>query len=99
MLFVTNFDSCTVVYDIKTFFLRSVLRYKQQNYLLKQFITCFSRVLKNREKEVIIPPPDMGHPLEVSTQKKRESIHSIKNAIGNLILLAKKNLHFILVLM
>jgi len=31
---------------------------------------------------VIIPPPEMGHPLEVSAQKKKESIHSIKNAIG-----------------
>ena len=40
------------------------------------------RVLKNREKEVIIEPPEMGHPLNVSTQKKKESIHSIKNAIG-----------------
>lgn len=45
----------------------------------------FRRVLKNREKEVIIVPPEMGHPLEVSAQKKRESIHSIKNAIGKLL--------------
>ncbi|XP_045165279.1 protein CFAP276-like isoform X1 [Mercenaria mercenaria] len=39
------------------------------------------RVLKNREKEVVVVPPKMNHPLEVSSQKKKESIHSIKNAI------------------
>ncbi|KAL4227094.1 hypothetical protein ACF0H5_015068 [Mactra antiquata] len=39
------------------------------------------RVLKNRVAEVIIVDPVMGHPLEVTAQKKRESIHSIKNAI------------------
>ena len=46
------------------------------------YVLLCRRVLKNRVKEVIVPPPEMGHPLEVKAQKKKESIHSIKNAIG-----------------
>ncbi|KAL3852291.1 hypothetical protein ACJMK2_015953 [Sinanodonta woodiana] len=40
------------------------------------------RVLKNRTKEIIIPPPPMNYPLKIQDEKKKESIHSIKNAIG-----------------
>ncbi|XP_069141435.1 protein CFAP276-like isoform X2 [Argopecten irradians] len=39
------------------------------------------RVLKNREKEVIKAKPYLNHPLSISSQKKKESIHSIENAI------------------
>ncbi|OWF54251.1 uncharacterized protein C1orf194 homolog isoform X1 [Mizuhopecten yessoensis] len=39
------------------------------------------RVLKNREQEVIVPVPYLNHPLSISSQKKKESIHSIENAI------------------
>lgn len=39
------------------------------------------RVLKNREVEVIVPKPYLNHPLSVIEQKKKDSIHSIENAI------------------
>ncbi|XP_062607261.1 protein CFAP276-like isoform X1 [Saccostrea cucullata] len=39
------------------------------------------RVLKNREVEVIVPKPYLNHPLIVIEQKKKDSIHSIENAI------------------
>lgn len=42
----------------------------------------FRRVLKNREVEVIVPKPYLNHPLSVIEQKKKDSIHSIENAIG-----------------
>ena len=40
------------------------------------------RVLKNREVEIIVPKPYLNHPLNVIEQKKKDSIHSIENAIG-----------------
>jgi hypothetical protein len=49
--------------------------------MLRVFIF-FRRVLKNREVEVIVPKPYLNHPLSVIEQKKKDSIHSIENAIG-----------------
>ena len=47
------------------------------------FIFFFDRrVLKNREVEIIVPKPYLNHPLNVIEQKKKDSIHSIENAIG-----------------
>ncbi|KAK3102401.1 hypothetical protein FSP39_011148 [Pinctada imbricata] len=39
------------------------------------------RVLKNRIVEVIIEKPYLNHPLTVDEQKKKDSIHTIENAI------------------
>jgi len=39
------------------------------------------RLLKNRVKEKPIEKPYLNHPINITAQKKKESIHSIENAI------------------
>ena len=39
------------------------------------------RVLKNRVVEVPAPENKLNHPVQVTEEKSKESIHSIKNAI------------------
>lgn len=44
----------------------------------------YRRMLKNKVKEVPEAKPPLNHPLRMTEQEKRESIHSINNAIGKL---------------
>lgn len=39
------------------------------------------RILKNRTYQVPPPKPELNHPLRIAESKKKESPHSIKNAI------------------
>lgn len=39
------------------------------------------RVLKNREIEVVPAKPYLSHPLQITNQKQKDSIHTIENAI------------------
>ena len=43
------------------------------------------RVLKNREIEVVPAKPYLSHPLQITNQKQKDSIHTIENAIGKYI--------------
>ncbi|XP_041348509.1 uncharacterized protein C1orf194 homolog isoform X2 [Gigantopelta aegis] len=40
------------------------------------------RKLKNRETVTVISPLHMNHPIMITEQKKKDSMHSIRNAIG-----------------
>lgn len=53
---------------------------------------CFgSRILKNREKVVIIPEPPLNHPIKISNDEnaKRERLEQAKLAIGRIIVMIK----------
>ncbi len=58
----------------------AVTRYQKET-----FDDDHGRVLKNREKIVVIPPPDLNHPIKVSCDTKRERLEQSKLAIGKLI--------------
>ncbi|XP_013411935.1 uncharacterized protein C1orf194 homolog [Lingula anatina] len=61
--------------------------FKNRNHTLFQPETIgmeHGRVLKNRVKVIKVEPKPLNHPLEIAEWTKKESIHSVKNAIdGN----------------
>ena len=52
------------------------------SFINRKLVSFLSRKLKNR---VVVEPkkaPEMNHPITVNGQEKMESVHSVKNAIG-----------------
>ncbi|ESP03534.1 hypothetical protein LOTGIDRAFT_137242 [Lottia gigantea] len=60
------------------------LRNKNETLLQPETLNLdHGRVLKNREEIIPKEPMYMNHPLSITEQVKRESIHSVKNAIDS----------------
>jgi len=56
----------------------AVTRYQKET-----FDKDHGRVLKNREKILVIPPPELNHPIRISCDEKRERLEQNKLAIGS----------------